>query len=171
MRQTPTRPAASAAGLACFLALAAADGAAACGESYTVRRGDSLSAIARRCGTTVSSLLGANPAIADPDLIRVGQVLRLVATAAGRDDARPVETAPRAGTADRKRSVRVTGRLTGEGVECQALRGDDGRLYTLTGDLKGFKTGDRVTVEGTVAEISICMQGTTLGVTSIEAAQ
>jgi|GEM_PF-6753045 len=67
-------------------------------------------------------------------------------------------------------TVRVRGRLTDEGVECQALRGDDGKLYTLGGDLKGFKTGDRVVVEGTVAEMSICMQGTTIGVTKIERA-
>jgi len=67
-------------------------------------------------------------------------------------------------------TVTVTGRLTDEGVECQALRGDDGRLYTLTGDLQGFKTGDRVRVSGKVAEVSICMQGTTLVVTKIEAA-
>lgn len=63
--------------------------------------------------------------------------------------------------------VRVTGRLTDEGVECPALRGDDGRLYTLAGDTGGFKPGDRVTVVGTVAEMSTCMQGTTIGVRTI----
>ena len=29
--------------------------------------------------------------------------------------------------------ISVVGRLTSEGVECQALRGDDGQLYTLLG--------------------------------------
>lgn len=66
--------------------------------------------------------------------------------------------------------VRVTGRLTDEGVECPALRGDDGRLYTLAGDTGGFEPGDRVTVLGTVAEMSTCMQGTTVSVRSIERA-
>ncbi len=56
----------------------------------------------------------------------------------------------------------VKGTLTDEGVECQALRGTDGKLYTLLGDLKGFKIGDEVIVCGTVADISICMQGTTI---------
>lgn len=70
-------------------------------------------------------------------------------------------------TAARAGEVRVTGRLTDEGVECPALRGDDGRLYTLAGDAGGFKPGDRVTVVGTVAEMSTCMQGTTIGVRSI----
>jgi len=67
-------------------------------------------------------------------------------------------------------TVRVTGRLTDEGVECPALRGEDGKLYTLSGATDGFHTGDRVTVVGTLAEMSICMQGTTIAVQSIEAA-
>lgn len=72
--------------------------------------------------------------------------------------------------AARAGEVRVTGRLTDEGVECPALRGDDGMLYTLTGDTAGFRPGDRVTVTGEVAEMSICMQGTTIGVRTIERA-
>lgn len=65
------------------------------------------------------------------------------------------------------RRLTVTGRLTGEGVECQALRSKNGVLYTLTGNLRGFKAGDRVRVVGRVAEMSTCMQGTTLVVESI----
>ena len=65
------------------------------------------------------------------------------------------------------RPVTVTGTLTDEGVECQALRGDDGHLYTLAGDLSGFSTGDRVRVKGRVAEVSICQQGTTIEVRRI----
>ncbi len=70
------------------------------------------------------------------------------------------------------RSVRVTGVLTDEGAECPALRGDDGTIYTLTPrDRQGFEVGDRVTVVGKVAEISICNQGTTLEVQKITAAK
>jgi TolB-like protein len=61
----------------------------------------------------------------------------------------------------------VTGRLTREGVECQAFRSKNGKLYTLSGNLRGFKAGDRVRVTGRVAEVSTCMQGTTLSVESI----
>jgi hypothetical protein len=74
-------------------------------------------------------------------------------------------------TAQQSQSVTVTGKLTNEGVECKAMRGDDGKLYTLTGDLKGFRTGDRVKVTGRIAEMSTCMQGTTLGVEKIERAK
>ncbi len=68
----------------------------------------------------------------------------------------------------RSDTVSVTGVLTDEGVECQAMRADDGTLYTLAGDLAGFEAGERVRVEGAIAELSFCMQGTTLGVQRIE---
>lgn len=66
--------------------------------------------------------------------------------------------------------VTVVGTLSKEGAECPALRGDDGKLYTLTpNDLGAFGPGDRVKVRGTVAPMSICQQGTTITVTSIAA--
>jgi hypothetical protein len=61
----------------------------------------------------------------------------------------------------------VEGVLTAEGVECPALRARDGVLYTLTGDLGRFQPGDRVRACGLEALMSICMQGRTLGLTSI----
>lgn len=63
--------------------------------------------------------------------------------------------------------VHLTGVLTDEGVECPALRSDQGGLYTLAGETGRFDTGDRVEVHGTVAEMSICMQGTTISVEDI----
>ncbi len=60
------------------------------------------------------------------------------------------------------------GQLTDGGVECPALRGDDGVLYTLTGSLAEFKAGDEVIIEGRIADISMCMQGTTIQVVRIE---
>ena len=64
--------------------------------------------------------------------------------------------------------ITVIGALTSEGVECQAMR-EDGtkKLYTLAGKLAGYKAGDRVKVVGTIAEVSMCMQGTTIEVSSI----
>ncbi len=47
-----------------------------CGQFYTVRPGDTLSAIARCCGTTVQSIVNLN-GIWNPSRIYVGQVLRL----------------------------------------------------------------------------------------------
>lgn len=70
------------------------------------------------------------------------------------------------------REVTVTGTLTREGAECQAMRGDDGRLYTLSERrFEGFRPGDRVRVQGRIAEVSFCQQGTTIDVTRIESAR
>ena len=59
-------------------------------------------------------------------------------------------------------TIRVTGVITNEGVECTALRGDNGKLYTLAGGTGSFKPGDRVRVIGKIAQVSFCMQGTTI---------
>lgn len=66
--------------------------------------------------------------------------------------------------------VTVVGTMTDEGAECPALRGDDGKLYTLTPrDALGLTaTGARIRVEGTIAEISTCQQGTTIEVRNVE---
>jgi len=46
------------------------------GTTYTIRVGDSLTSIAQRFGTTIRALMDAN-AISNPNLIYVGQVLRI----------------------------------------------------------------------------------------------
>jgi len=69
-------------------------------------------------------------------------------------------------------NVTVVGTLTREGAECQAMRGDDGKLYTLTGaNLRDFFPGDRVKVDGQIAQASTCQQGTTISVTRIQPAR
>ncbi|MFL6258233.1 MAG: hypothetical protein ACJ76Y_00865 [Thermoanaerobaculia bacterium] len=75
----------------------------------------------------------------------------------------PVQTAA-------SKSVTVIGTLTDEGVECQAMREDKtNKLCTLIprDKLSGFKNGDHVKVEGTIAEVSFCQQGTTINISSI----
>jgi LysM repeat protein len=67
--------------------------------------------------------------------------------------------------------IAVTGTLTREGAECPAMRGDDGQLYTLSrGSTEGFSPGDRVRVQGQLAEVSFCQQGTTINVVRIDSA-
>jgi hypothetical protein len=57
-----------------------------------------------------------------------------------------------------------------EGVNPNRVRSADVRLYTLAGDVREFGSGDRVIVEGTLPEVSVCMQGTTVEVRSIRRA-
>ena len=61
-----------------------------------------------------------------------------------------------------------SGRVTDEGVGCLTLREDESdELYSLTGETGGVQVGQSVVVEGTVADVSVCMQGTTLLVTRV----
>jgi soluble lytic murein transglycosylase-like protein len=69
-----TRPRVAAAALGATAAVAVPTVAAA--STYVVRPGDTLTAIAARHGTTVRALVDANR-ISNPNLIRVGQLLRI----------------------------------------------------------------------------------------------
>ncbi len=51
------------------------------GESYTIEPGDTLLTLAERLGITLEALLEANPDIIDPNLIAVGQVIRVPSAA------------------------------------------------------------------------------------------
>lgn len=127
------------------------------GDRYQVQVGDTLYSIAEAMGITVEALLATNPDI-DPNALRIGQMLIPPHFGAPGD---PVD--PRPGT-------HVSGILTPEGVECQALRGQDGELYTLVGDLEGHHDDDVVRVRGEVQEVSFCQQGTTIEVDDIRSA-
>ena len=67
-------------------------------------------------------------------------------------------------------SIRLRGRVTNEGSECTTMRGVGDVLYTLLGELGSPAPDARVTVEGTLAETSICQQGLTIAVTRIQIA-
>ena len=82
--------------------------------------------------------------------------------------AAPFRVTGRPPQADR---LTVTGTLVGGGVECPLLRADNGRLYSLAGDTGDFRRGERVRVEGRLAEVSICQQGATIQVRRIAEAE
>ena len=79
-------------------------GAAAVGGEYTVQAGDTLSAIARRFGLSVTDLIAANQ-LANPNTLHKGQVLNIpapgsrpaAATPAGVAAATPAPASPQAG--------------------------------------------------------------------------
>ena len=57
---------------------------------YTVKKGDTLSAIARKYGTTVEALASAN-GIQNVGLIRVGQILKISAKEEPKPETKPVD--------------------------------------------------------------------------------
>jgi hypothetical protein len=68
-------------------------------------------------------------------------------------------------------NVSREGRIMNDVPECEApaLLTDDGILYALTGDLAEFGVGDRVIVEGSVSNSSLCSRDAGIQVTDIEA--
>ena len=66
-------------------------------------------------------------------------------------------------------TVRLEGTITDEGVSCPAMRGPNDELYTLAVPTPAPQPGDQVVIEGTIAEMSTCMQGITLDVREITA--
>lgn len=75
------------------------------------------------------------------------------------------------GVANKAGGLELVGILMEGGVECQLFQTHDGKKYTLLGNLKGFKNGDRVRITGEKVEASFCMQGETLSVKAIEPAK
>lgn len=80
------------------------------------------------------------------------------------------ETRPPASeSADPQDTITITGTVTSEGVECPAVRTADNTLYTIAGgEREKLKPGVRVRITGTRAEVSFCMQGTTINATKVE---
>ena len=58
--------------------------------------------------------------------------------------------------------IAVSGVVTDDGVECRAMRGDDGVLYASPGLPGEIEAGDRIEVRGTEMGDSTCQQGVTL---------
>ncbi|WP_230530166.1 LysM peptidoglycan-binding domain-containing protein [Microvirga roseola] len=63
---------------------------ARCGDSVTVSRGDTLSKIARRCGTSVEAMLGSNPHIRNPNIVPLGAALNVPGREKTADQEEPV---------------------------------------------------------------------------------
>lgn len=61
-----------------------------CSSPITISPGDTLSSIARRCGTTLSALIDANPQLDNPNILPVGSMLRL-SQDSRRDEDTPTE--------------------------------------------------------------------------------
>ena len=57
------------------------------------------------------------------------------------------------------------------GAKCQSFRNLRGSVFNLTGDLKNFKTGDKVTLEGVSVNNADCGPGPTVQVNSIQPIQ
>ena len=72
------------------------------GSSYEIKKGDTLSAIARRNNTTVAALMKMNPKIKDKDKIRAGQFIKV---GKPKTEAFRIKEKKRSGTTDPARTI------------------------------------------------------------------
>jgi hypothetical protein len=79
----------------------------------------------------------------------------------GRIIAPPAQPLPPRPPAD---TIALAGIISDESVTCPAMRGRDGRLYTLAGNVHSLRPGDLVEVIGRRVDASLCMHGMTLEV-------
>jgi LysM repeat protein len=105
------------------------------GGTYVVQRGDYLSLIARRFGTTVAELLRLNPEITNPSRIYPGQVIRLPAGATG-TSVTLSSTAPKPGA-----TVTVTVRGFPANANIDYRTGKQGQAYVNVVDGKTNASG------------------------------
>ncbi len=80
----------------------------------------------------------------------------------------PVATSPAFYLTGEDGRIRVRGEVTDEGREFPTLRGPDDELYCLGGEVAGFEPGNRVRIEGRLAESLDCPEGIPVEVDSHE---
>ena len=106
---------------------------------HVVERGDTLWQIAREAGVTLQDLLAANPQVRNPDLIHVGDRIRIPAAGA---------TAPQAPATGNASALSAQGLELIQGFESLRLNAyqDSAGVWTIGwGHTGGVRPGDRIT--------------------------
>lgn len=133
-----------------------------CGATYTIKSGDSLGKIAKKCATTVNGIIAANDRIKNASQISVGWTIQL-----------PVEEI---GTVLPANPTKVTTSVTelhGRIVNsrsCAQLQTENGEIYGLVSRKVLFRSGQAVTVRGAFAKKTGCSADKVLMVSELETA-
>lgn len=147
----------------------------ACGAAYTLRSGDTVEDVARRCGLTVPLLLAANPGLSGrteiepggrvliPDLPRPGTTLGPPMAVVSSATASPADTADTQAAADDPEPLLRHEGVLARGDRCPVVRTTDGVEVAIADDTggafdlgDGYQMGDRVVVTGTAAPDAEC---------------
>lgn len=143
-----------------MLGLAAPAQAGSCGGEYTVQSGDTLSAIAARCDTTIEALMETNPQITSPSRLSVGWSLAVPNDDQGMSSSDPVVVA------QPNEPLTLEGRIV-NGRRCAMLQTADGQEYGVVSPEFSFRSGRFVAVAGTVVNDAGCEQSRTLLVSEL----
>jgi LysM repeat protein len=101
--------------------------------TYVAQAGDTLTRIAERFGTTVQAILAVNPQITNPNLIYVGQVIRVPSTGEVTPTPTPsgTPTPQRISFATGATEATVSGNLPANGEVTYVLRAEAGQLLEV----------------------------------------
>ena len=132
-----------------------AEAATDCGAEYTVKPGDSMGRIAKRCGVDAAALMKANTHIPNASQISVGDRLSIPGTRAAR-----AETSPQGGP------MELTGRIV-NGRWCAQLETEDGQRWGVVSPKVSFRSNMVVKVSGVVTTNERCTPGKTLIVSDL----
>ena len=136
--------------------------AESCGATYTIKAGDSLGEIAKRCGVTVNGIIAANDRIKNASQIGVGWTIQLPIEELG-------EVLPKKDSRSAKvpRLTELSGRIVNS-RSCAQLKTDDGEVYGLVSRKILFRSGQAVTVRGALAHKTGCSADKVLMVSELE---
>lgn len=133
-----------------------------CGGAYTVRAGDTLSRIARHCGTSVEALMRANPQ-ASPTALAIGETISVP----GSDSPAGDDTAAMTSAEE---AVTLQGWIV-NGPRCAMLATEDGERYGVVSPDLSFVNGRAVAIEGEIIDDPSCSGPNTLLVTDLSTAE
>lgn len=109
------------------------------GKTYTVVKGDYLSLIAVRFGTTVAELLRLNPGIKNPSIIYAGQVINLPSGSTGTTTSSLVTVSTRYAKVGAQVEVKVTGFPANADIDFRV--GEQGENFVKAYDGKTDSSG------------------------------
>ena len=136
-----------------------AQSASVCGESYTVKRGDTLARIAKKCGETVPAILAENDQIQDPSQLRVGWKISIPVS--------DIKAKPAAAAEAPARITGVSGTIVNS-RRCAQLHTPDGEVYGLVSPKVLFRSGTFVEVSGAFARKTACNAERTIVVSELQ---
>ena len=132
-----------------------------CGATYTIKAGDSLGKIAKRCGTTVNGIITANDRIRNASQISVGWTIQLPIEEVGTVlPANPTQTAT-------TEETELSGLIVNS-RSCAQLKTKDGEVYGLVSRKVMFRSGQAVTVRGALIKKAGCSADRVLRVSELE---
>lgn len=130
-----------------------------CGASYTIRAGDSLGKVARRCGHSFETILAANPEIRNPSRISIGQRIAM-------PDSAHADVSDTVSVTEPLEETILKGRIFA-GRWCALIETAEGEVFGLASPRHSFRSDTLVEVKGRLIGGNECGQHRTIMVSDL----